>query len=137
MADPGDGVDAVGLRLDKWLWHCRFFKTRALSTAAVRGGHVRLNGDRVKPGARVRAGDRLHIVKQQLEYDITVRRLPSRRGPARETRRCYEEADESRLKRERFSEQLRMDRRQLPVTDGRPDKRTRRALRSRKLGSGS
>ena len=127
-------TDADGaLRLDKWLWHCRFFKTRALATAAVRGGHVRLNRERVKPGARVRVGDQLRIVRQQLEFNLTVTGLPARRGPASQMALCYEEDPESVLRRETVLEQLRMDRRQLPMTDGRPDKHTRRALRSRKL----
>jgi len=127
-------TDDGSLRLDKWLWFCRFFKTRAMATAAVRGGHVRLNGERVKPGARVREGDRVFIVRQQLEFDLTVTGLPPRRGPASQVALCYEEDPASVSKREAAIEQLRMDRRQMPTTAGRPDKHTRRALRSRKLG---
>lgn len=126
-------VNESKLRLDKWLWFCRFFKTRALATAAVRGGHIRLNGERVKPGARLQAGDRVQIVRQQIEYDLTVIDLPKRRGPAREVGRCYHEDPESIRRREALLAQIRVDRRQMPMTKGRPDKHTRRAIRSRKL----
>ena len=123
-----------GLRLDKWLWFVRFFKTRSLATAAVRGGHVKLNGERAKPGVRVAAGDRIHVVRNQLSYDIEVLAVPYRRGPASEARSCYAESESSLRSRQQRLEQLRSDRLQMPVTDGRPDKRTRRALRSRNRG---
>jgi ribosome-associated heat shock protein Hsp15 len=125
------GTGGVGLRLDKWLWYTRFFKTRGLATAAVRGGHVRLNGERARPGARINVGDRLHIVRDQLRYELTVLGLPSRRGPASEARSCYQEDDASVRAREARLLELRSDRLQMPVTRGRPDKRTQRALRSR------
>lgn len=123
--------DGSGLRIDKWLWFTRFFKTRNLATAAVRGGHVKLNGERPKPGARVRCGDRLDIVRQQLRYVVTVTGLPDRRGPAENARRCYEEEEAARERREEAIAQLRSDRMKMPTTQGRPDKHTRRALRSR------
>ena len=118
-------------RLDKWLWFTRFYKTRSLATAAVRGGHVKLNGERQKPGVRVKAGDRLLIAKQQLEYELDVLAIPSRRGPAAQAQACYAETDESKERRAQKLDVLKSDRLLMPSTRGRPDKHTRRALRSR------
>ncbi len=118
-------------RLDKWLWFTRFYKTRSLATAAVRGGHVKLNGERQKPGVSVKPGDRLLIAKQQLEYELDVLAIPSRRGPATEAQACYSETDESRDRRAQKLDVLKSDRLLMPATRGRPDKHTRRALRSR------
>lgn len=121
----------AGLRLDKWLWHARFFKTRSRATAAVRGGHVKLNGERASPGVRVRIGDRLQIVRERLRYDVRVVALPPRRGPAAAARTCYEEDESSARARQERLEGLKSDRLRMPLTRGRPDKRTRRMLRSR------
>lgn len=118
-------------RIDKWLWHTRFFKTRSLSTAAVRGGRVKVNGARVKPGSRVNVGDRVDVQRQRLLYQVTVAAIPPRRGPAAAAARCYTEERESIERREQMAAALRADHRQLPQTRGRPDKRTRRALRER------
>ena len=124
-------------RLDKWLWFTRFYKTRSQATAAVRGGHVKLNGERQKPGARVKEGDRLLIAKQQLEYELDVLSIPSRRGPAVEAQACYSETDESQQRRAQKLDVLKSDRLLMPSTHGRPDKHTRRALRSRSRSSDS
>jgi ribosome-associated heat shock protein Hsp15 len=129
-------MDSDGLRIDKWLWFTRFFKTRNLATAAVRGGHVRVNGTRPKAGARVRPGDRLEIVRQQLRFVVTVTGIPERRGPADEARACYTEDEAVREQREADIAKLKSDRMQMPTTPGRPDKHTRRALRSRNRRSG-
>lgn len=120
-----------GVRIDKWLWFTRFFKTRALATAAVRGGHVKLNGDKPKPGSRVQVGDRLELVRQQLRYDLTVTAIPLRRGPAAEAQVCYVEDEAARERREITIANIRRDRMEMPTTRGRPDKHTRRRLRSR------
>lgn len=117
------------LRIDKWLWHTRFFKTRGLAAKAVSGGHVRVNGERVKSSRAVKAGDRLEITRDRLTWRLTVARLPPRRGPAREAEACYHEEEGSRREREALVEALREDRRAMPRTDGRPDKHTRRELR--------
>ena len=98
---------------------------------------MRLNGERVKPGARIKAGDRLLVVRQQVEFDLTVTDLPTRRGPARAMVLCYDEDPASVAKREQLLAQIRADRQQMPTTSGRPDKHTRRALRSRKVCRGS
>lgn len=120
-----------GLRIDKWLWFVRFFKTRSLATAAVKGGHVKVNGERAKPGLMVFVGDDIQITRRRLPYAVTVVSIPARRGPAREAERCYHESEESQERRRRIVDGLRNDRLQMPMTRGRPDKRTRRALRGR------
>lgn len=117
------------LRVDKWLWHTRFFKTRGLAAKAVTGGHIRVNGERVKPARTVHIGDHLEINRDRLTWRVEVLRLPARRGPAREAEACYDEAEGSRREREALVEALRQDRLSMPRTDGRPDKHTRRRLR--------
>lgn len=117
------------LRIDRWLHCCRFFRTRSQASAAVAGGHVRLNGERASPGSRVAAGDRIDLVRDRLEYSLEVRAIPARRGPAAEARLCYLEDEESVRRRQAKTEALRQDRLLMPRTDGRPDKRTRGKLR--------
>jgi ribosome-associated heat shock protein Hsp15 len=119
------------LRVDRWLWYVRFFKTRALASTAVNGGHVRINGRRARPASKVRAGDSIEIVRNQLGYDIEVVTLPSRRGPATEVQETYRESEESLRRRRETIDRIRSDRMQMPRTAGKPDKRTRRKLRSR------
>ena len=122
------------LRLDRWLWFTRFYKTRSAASAAVQGGHVRVNGEPAKTAARVRTGDRIRLVRQQLTWDLTVTAIPSRRGPAREAQGCYRESDESAARREQTVAELKRDRLQMPMTRGKPDKHTRRKLRQRSRG---
>ncbi len=119
------------LRIDRWLWFTRFYKTRTLAAAAVSGGHVRINGERARPGQRVRCEDTLDIVRNQLPYRLTVTGIPARRGPAHEARNCYRESDAAIAHREALQRQLKSDRLQMPRTSGRPDKHTRRLLRER------
>jgi ribosome-associated heat shock protein Hsp15 len=111
-------------RLDRWLWQARFFKTRSLATAAINGGKVHLNAERVKPAHRVRIGDRLSLSLQGMVAEFEVLGLPSRRGPAAEARRHFLEAPESVQRRE----QLRLAQASRPRPDARPDKRDRRRL---------
>ena len=120
------------LRIDRWLFFCRFFKTRSNATAAVTGGHVRINGERVAPGARVQVGDRIELVRDRLPYSMDVTAIPSRRGPAPEARACYEEDEAVVQERAAKSAALRQDRMLMPRTEGRPDKHTRRTLRDRR-----
>jgi len=126
MATPADS-----LRVDRWLFYCRFFKTRVLATDAVTGGHVKVNGERTAPGNRVRCGDRIELVRERLRYSLTVTRVPSRRGTATEARECYVEDEEAVRQREIQMAALKQDRLLMPTTKGRPDKHTRRKLRSR------
>ena len=120
------------LRIDRWLFFCRFFKTRSLATAAVTGGHVRINGERATPGSRVKEGDWIDLVRDRLPYRMQVSGVPSRRGPAAEARACYVEDEASAREREALTVALKQDRMLMPKTPGRPDKHTRRKLRARR-----
>jgi ribosome-associated heat shock protein Hsp15 len=116
------------LRIDKWLWCARFFKSRSLAAEAVAGGKVHLNAQRVKPARTVQVGDVLEITLGVEVATVKVTAIPVRRGPAAEARLCYEETPESLARRERYREQRRLAAMAAPQTDGRPDKRTRREL---------
>ena len=124
------------LRIDRWLFHCRFFKTRSKATAAVTGGHVKLNGVRPAPGLRVKIGDRIDLVRDRLPWSLEVVSIPTRRGPADEAQACYIEDPNVVEDRELRVTALRQDRMSMPRTPGRPDKRTRRRLRERGRGQG-
>jgi ribosome-associated heat shock protein Hsp15 len=117
---------ASRVRLDRWLWAARFFKTRALAAEAVAGGKVHLGGQRVKPSRAVRPGEILRIQRGSEEYIITVKALSVRRGPAREAVLLYEETAESRRRREDLSEQRRLQPRMDSA--GRPTKQDRRRI---------
>jgi len=116
------------LRIDRWLYFCRFFKTRSRATAAVVGGHVKINGERATPGQRVKIGDRIDVVRDRLPYSLEVLEIPNRRGPASDARACYAEDEETVRRRESQVSVIRQDRFMMPRTDGRPDKHTRREL---------
>src|SRR5208282_3960166 len=98
---PDEKSDAQ--RLDKWLWHVRFYKTRSLATAAIVGGKVHLNAERVKPAHRVRVGDRLSLSLQGIVAEFEVLGLPLRRGPAADAQAHYRETPASSLRRGRTS----------------------------------
>lgn len=115
-------------RLDKWLWHVRFFKTRSLATAAISGGKVHLNGERVKPAHRVRIGDRLSLSQQGIVAEFEMLGLPARRGPAAEAMKHYLETPASAERRAKLREQQRLANISRPRPDSRPDKRERRHL---------
>jgi ribosome-associated heat shock protein Hsp15 len=115
-------------RLDKWLWHTRFFKTRSLATAAISGGKVHLNGERIKPAHRVRVGDHISLSLQGIVGEFEVLGLPVRRGPAAEAQTHYGETAASAERRARFREQQRLANISRPRPDARPDKRERRQL---------
>ncbi|HXF08854.1 MAG TPA: S4 domain-containing protein [Candidatus Acidoferrales bacterium] len=123
-SDPESGAERV--RLDRWLWAARFFKTRVLASAAVAGGKVHCNGAAVKPAHPVRVGDRLSIRRGYERLDVEISRLSVRRGPACAAMTLYVETPESLARRERERE----NRRLAPVPDPgqRPDKRARRRL---------
>jgi ribosome-associated heat shock protein Hsp15 len=115
-------------RLDKWLWHARFFKTRSLATAAINGGKVHLNAERVKPAHPVRVGDRLSLSLQGIVGEFEVLGLPVRRGPAAEALTHFAETPASAERRVRLKEQQRLANISRPRPDTRPDKRERRLL---------
>ena len=124
--------DPATLRIDKWLWFTRFYKTRALAAKAVSGGHVRINGVRAKPSSDVRPGDVIDLVRDQLRWRVEAGPMPLRRGPANEARNCYTEDETVSANRLQAVAERRIDRMQMPRTDGRPDKHTRRKLRDRR-----
>ncbi|MEP7313807.1 MAG: S4 domain-containing protein [Pseudomonadota bacterium] len=121
-------------RLDQWLWFARFFKTRSLATAAVTGGKVKVNGERVKPAHAVRVGDHLGVTIQQESMDLEVLGIPARRGPASEAQACYAESAESLKRRTQFREQRRVADLSRPQSETRPDKRERRLLEKLRRG---
>jgi ribosome-associated heat shock protein Hsp15 len=117
------------VRLDKWLWAARFFKTRALAREAVTGGKVHLNGQRAKPSRSVKIGDSIDISRGHFRYDITVDAVSDRRGPAREAAKLFTESEESVEKRTAIAQELALRRRAAPVPPAsRPDKRSRRRI---------
>lgn len=117
-----------GLRIDKWLWCCRFFKTRSLAAKAVSGGLVHLNGQRVKPARVLQPDDLLTLGNQADTRQVRVLGMPVRRGPATEAASFYEETPESIAAREAGREKRQMDRMSQPRPEARPDKRARRQL---------
>lgn len=116
------------VRLDKWLWAARFFKTRSIAREAVSGGKVHINGNRAKPSRSVSIGDELRIQRGEEEYTITIREISTSRGPATVARTLYEESEESRVKREQLAEDRRLAREKDAGRERRPDKRQRRKL---------
>jgi len=125
-------TEIVVLRIDKWLYYTRFYKTRGLAAKAVNGGHVKINGGRARPASTVKAGDIVELVRGQLPWRMTVLELPARRGPAAEARKCFEEDEAVGKRRRQLVDGRKLDRLQMPRTDGRPDKHTRRLLRARR-----
>ena len=127
-------VDDGHLRIDKWLWAARFFKTRSQAADAVDGGRVLVNGARAKPAKALKPGDELSIRVAEIDYTVHVLALSGRRGPASEAARLYRETEESQRKRE----EARLDR--LPADPraairGRPTKRVRRAFERMRGGN--
>jgi ribosome-associated heat shock protein Hsp15 len=122
---------AAGLRIDKWLWCARFFKSRAQATAAVAGGLVHVIGERVKPARAVHVDDRFEITRDEQRYEVVISGLPVRRGPAPEARTHYVETEASIAAREQQRERSRLA---PPAPAGRPDKHARRLLRDLRRG---
>lgn len=120
--------DSQKVRLDKWLWAARFFKTRALAQEAITGGKVHLNGERVKPARPVAVGDTLEITKGVDHLVVHVDALSEKRGPAKLAQQLYTETAESIEKRETFAEQRKLLNQAMPHPARRPDKKQRRKL---------
>ena len=118
--------DAV--RIDKWLWAARFFKTRSMAADAVTGGKVELNGDRVKPAKSVKVGDELKVRVGFFEHVIAVRGLSERRGPSAVAHTLYEETEASAAARAKLAERMRYEM-PMDVDAGRPSKKDRRDIR--------
>ena len=126
-----ESTGAGRVRLDKWLWAARFFKTRSLAAEAIGGGKIVVNGERVKPAKLVQPGDEVRVKLGPYEHIVMVRGLSERRGPASIAATLYEETADGRAAREKLGEQLRMAPAAFVYQDkGRPTKRDRRELES-------
>ena len=117
------------LRIDKWLWAARFFKTRSLATAAIHAGHVKLNGHTVKPARDLHVGDTLEVAVGDAVWTLVVAGLNEQRRPASEAQQLYAETEQSRAQREAVREARRLA--PTPGSDlrGRPTKKDRRKIR--------
>jgi ribosome-associated heat shock protein Hsp15 len=122
--------ELASLRVDKWLWAARFFKTRSLAAEAVEGGKVHLNGARTKPAHIIRAGDELTIRRGPYETVVIVRALSEQRGPAAAAQALYEENEASKAAREALAAQLRLERGAAFQSEGRPSKKERRDIQN-------
>ena len=121
-------ADAQRVRMDKWLWAARFYKTRSLATAAIELGRVRIGGERVKPAREAHIGERVELVQGEQRLVIVVRALSAVRGPAAVARTLYEETAESLALRERQAQVRRYGAEPAASLTGRPTKRDRRRL---------
>ena len=117
------------LRIDKWLWAARFYKTRSLATAAINAGHIKLNGSTVKPARELRSGDTLELAIGDVQWTVLVRGLNEQRRPAPEAQLLYAETSESSARRAAEKEAHRLA--PTPGSDlhGRPTKKARRLIR--------
>jgi len=113
------------IRLDKYLWACRFYKTRAIAKSAIEGGKVHYDGHKPKPGKIVQIGDAIRLRQGFDEKTVVVQQLSDRRGPATVAQTLYLETPESVLKREEIAKMRKMA---APQTQGRPDKKQRRMI---------
>jgi ribosome-associated heat shock protein Hsp15 len=116
------------VRLDKWLWAARFYKTRSLAQQAIAAGRVKLNDARVKSAHELKIGDALAIRVGDLEWQIAVKELSDKRGPAEQARKLYQESEESRIERERRKDLRHWGAEPASTLKGRPTKRDRRSL---------
>lgn len=125
MSEPLESI-----RIDKWLWAARFFKTRSLAQEAVELGRVRLAGQRLKSSREVRPGDRLTIERAQERYDIFVEKISAVRGPATVAQTLYKETEDSKQKRERSAMMRKIAMEPAStIAKGRPTKRDARLIR--------
>ncbi len=122
------------MRIDKWLWAARFFKTRSLAAQAVDSGKVHWNGERCKPAREVRVGDALRVRAGEAEWEVVVRGLSDKRGPASVAQVLYEETAESRARREEQAAMQKLAREPAREIKGRPTKRNRRLLSNWQAG---
>ena len=128
MNKKSKNATEIKTRLDKWLWAARFYKNRQLAAEAINGGHIQLNGQRVKPSRTLQVSDKLSIHKTPFTFEIIVVALSVRRGPAKEAQLLYTELEESIKKRETLAEQRKLNAAQFPHAERRPDKRDRRRI---------
>lgn len=120
--------ELTAVRIDKWLWAARFFKTRSLATDAVDGGRVQINGLRVKPAKDVKIGDRVELSIGDLHWELLVEGLSEKRGPAPEARKLYVETEASQARRQKAVEERHLRVEPAAELQGRPTKRDRRSM---------
>ncbi|MGH8074385.1 MAG: RNA-binding S4 domain-containing protein [Lysobacter sp.] len=120
----------AAVRLDLWLWAARFYKTRALAKHAIETGKVEVEGQRAKPSRTLRVGNALRIGRGEETFEVTVRALAEKRGPASVARMLYEESDASRTERERIRALRAAERAGYQPPQTKPDKRARRLIRA-------
>jgi len=125
---PAEKTPLDKMRIDKWLWAARFFKTRSLATQAIDNGRVKLNGDRVKPAREVKPGDRLEIHLGEVDWALTVQGLSMQRGPAPVAQALYEEAPASLARRQQQVSERKLAASPAAAIKGRPTKRDRRLI---------
>jgi ribosome-associated heat shock protein Hsp15 len=125
---PTEKTPPDRMRLDKWLWAARFFKTRSLATQAIEHGRVKLNGERVKPAREIKPDDRLELHIGDFDWTLTVRALSMQRGPAPVAQRLYEEDLASQARRQRQVSERREAASPEAAIKGRPTKRARRQI---------
>lgn len=123
-------ANTEAIRLDKWLWAARFFKTRSMAATAINGGKVHLNGNRVKAARSVSVGDQLRITIGFMEFNVTVLALAKFRRPAKEASLIYVESDESIKTRQELREIRRMANAGYAGPVKKPSKRDRRKIKS-------
>jgi ribosome-associated heat shock protein Hsp15 len=116
------------VRLDKWLWAARFYKTRSLAQQAIAAGRVKLNDARVKSSHELKVGDAVALRVGDFEWQITVKALSDKRGPAEQARKLYQESEASRAERERRKDLRRWGTEPASALKGRPTKRDRRRI---------
>jgi ribosome-associated heat shock protein Hsp15 len=116
------------VRLDKWLWAARFFKTRSLAQQAIAASRVKLNDERVKPAHEIKVGDSVSVRAGEYDWKLTVRGLSEKRGPAVQARLLYEETAASRAERERRMDIRKFSPEPAATIKGRPTKKDRRDL---------
>jgi ribosome-associated heat shock protein Hsp15 len=126
--DLGPQAGLPKLRIDKWLWAARFYRTRSLAAAAVEAGQVRVGGERVKPSRAVHPGETVEVRKAGLAWTVDVAGVDERRGSATDAAKLYRERDDSRAAREHEVARRRAAAASAPQVPGRPPKRDRRKL---------
>ena len=136
MKQTASSTQLMQLRLDKWLWAARFYKTRSIAAKAVSGGKVLVCGNRAKPAKLIETGDELTIQRGLFRYAITVERLNDKRRPVSEARQMYRETNESIREREQLLAKLKAEGMTGPRAErsARPNKKQRRQIVSLKLG---
>lgn len=125
---PAEKTPPEKMRLDKWLWAARFFKTRSLASQAIEHGRVKLNGERVKPAREVRPADRLELRIGEVDWSVTVRALSMQRGPAPVAQALYAEDPDSLARRQAQVAERKLAASPAATLKGRPTKRDRRQI---------